>query len=887
MRRPVLGLVAVAACVWLAAPPDAPAQPPPGLPSPRINTAFPAGAKVGAAVEVTVTGADLDEPTGLYFSHPGIKAEYVEPPEPPADPKKKDTPPPMPKGKKAGPAAGPHKFKVAVGADVPPGTYDVRAVGKWGVSNPRAFVVGQFPEVAEKEPNDDVPQAQKVELPVTVVGQTANPQDVDYFAFTARAGQKYVVTLQASAIDSKAQEPSFDLIDPAGKKLATARAMPGADGVYDLAAPADGEYLVRVHDFTYTSGSPDNTYRLTISQAPWVDAVFPTAVEFGKPGQVTLFGRNLPGGQPAGVSLDGRPLEKVTVTVTPPADPLAAQRLTVRDYVPPVTGLQDGFEYRHKGPGGVSNAVPVYFTREKLVTQQKPGATKIDAPETLTGPCEVAGMLMKKGDRDWYSFDAKKGEPVMIELTAERNGVPADFFFSVHNPQAKNDQMGPEQDDDTDVLHPTDFYNRTSDPPAYKFVPPMDGKYVVGVGLRAGAASTGPLTAYRLRVGPPKPDFRVVARTFNKGYQTGSAGRQDSNEGVEVFVHRMDGFTGEVTVTAEGLPAGVTARPLVIGGGARWGVMVLDIAASAAPAVAEVKLKAAATIDGKAVAREARPTATIWGTNQPNNQTPTVGRLSQSLVVAVRPEKGFFKLAADPAAATVKTAKGKDEKVSGPIFLTQGEKLTLPVKVTWTSPEKQNVTVAADPVAPNQQTTPYTVAAGTQPTKDKAEGTVTIDVKANAFPGKYQVTLRGESQVPFVRDEPGKKGNKANVPAVAFAEPVEFTVLPTSLVKVAPGQLPGGAVKIGMKAELPVKLDRQFDYAGPLKVKLELPKGTTGITVADVTVPAGKGEEAKLVIAAAADAKAGAVSNAVLTVTGTFAGKEVVTETKVNFNVAK
>jgi hypothetical protein len=29
------------------------------------------------------------------------------------------------------------------------------------------------------------------------------------------------------------------------------------------------------------------------------------------------------------------------------------------------------------------------------------------------------------------------------------------------------------------------------------------------------------------------------------------------------------------------------------------------------------------------------------------------------------------------------------------------------------------------------------------------------------------------------------------------------------------------------------------------------------------------------------------VSNAVVTVTGTFAGKEIVTETKVNFNVAK
>ena len=47
--------------------------------------------------------------------------------------------------RRAGP--GPHKFRVTVDPAVPPGTYDVRFVGKWGVSNPRAFVVGDLNEV--------------------------------------------------------------------------------------------------------------------------------------------------------------------------------------------------------------------------------------------------------------------------------------------------------------------------------------------------------------------------------------------------------------------------------------------------------------------------------------------------------------------------------------------------------------------------------------------------------------------------------------------------------------------------------------------------------------------------------------------------------------------
>ena len=167
MRRLVFGLVVLAACGTATAQPP----PPPGLPSPRIQGVFPPGAKAspqprvhlfGVALnlntQVTVTGTDLDEPEKLLFSHPGIKGEYVGPKQPVPDPKTKDLPAP-----KSNP--GPSKFRVTVDARVPPGTYDVRFVGKWGVSNPRAFVVGNLNEVNEKEPNNDVPEARSRSAP--------------------------------------------------------------------------------------------------------------------------------------------------------------------------------------------------------------------------------------------------------------------------------------------------------------------------------------------------------------------------------------------------------------------------------------------------------------------------------------------------------------------------------------------------------------------------------------------------------------------------------------------------------------------------------------------------------------------------------------------------
>src|SRR5438270_5975808 len=156
------------------------------------------GATAGTTVaDLGLTGANLDDAETLIFNHPGIKAEVVPPPEPKADPKEpKKAPPPAPK---KGGTPAPNKFKVTVAADVPPGHYDVRAVGKEGASNPRTFVVGDLPEVLEKEPNNDVPEAMKIDLNTTVNGTIANPTDVDLFLVPAKKGQRVVAACIAES----------------------------------------------------------------------------------------------------------------------------------------------------------------------------------------------------------------------------------------------------------------------------------------------------------------------------------------------------------------------------------------------------------------------------------------------------------------------------------------------------------------------------------------------------------------------------------------------------------------------------------------------------------------------------------------------------------------
>src|SRR5262245_53490736 len=49
----------------------------PELPQPRVLILSPCGGQAGTAVEVQITGQDLDHPQGLLFDHPGFKAEPV------------------------------------------------------------------------------------------------------------------------------------------------------------------------------------------------------------------------------------------------------------------------------------------------------------------------------------------------------------------------------------------------------------------------------------------------------------------------------------------------------------------------------------------------------------------------------------------------------------------------------------------------------------------------------------------------------------------------------------------------------------------------------------------------------------------------------------------
>ncbi len=860
-RRPLRSLWCFLVLGGLALwPADAGAQPGVGsaVPNPRLLTITPPGAKAGTTVEVTFTGTDVEEPKALLFSHAGFKAEpIIPPPPPPPDPKK-------PAPKKPAPKPAITKFRVTVAPGTPLGVHDVRLVNKWGVSNPRAFVVGDLAEVQEKEPNNDVEQAQRVELNTTVNGAISTPTDVDYYVFAGKKGQRVVVSCLASGIDSRLHA-GLELYGPTatGRKLGANRNYHGTDALLDATLPADGDYYVRVYQFTYTLGGPEYFYRLSITTAPWIDAVFPPMVEPGKPATLTVYGRNLPGGQPdRSARLAGRVLEKLTVTVTPPADPAARQRLDYSGRISPVGSELDGFEYRVRSAVGASNPYFLTYARAPVVLSGTANTTPETAQEVAL-PCEIAGRIAKKGQRSWFTFAAKKGDVWSIEIYSERLGAPTDIYCLLRNPATK--QQLADLDDNPDTLSPTKFYTRNDDPPRFRFVAPADGKYQLMVSGRAAGAQAGPRHLYRVRITPEQPDFRLIVMPPANSRPDAARLPQNGNQFCTVLAWRLDGFSGPITVTAEGLPAGVTCPPVVLAPNLKQVHLVLEATPSAAPGIYPVTIKGTATVNGQVTTRTARPASITWP-GQPNQNIPLISRLDRQFLIAVR-EPPPYRVAVTLDKATV----------------VQGDKANLSLKLTRLQADfKGALQAVALDLPPNQLTVnnnqPINVAAG----KDTL--TVPVEAKPNLPPGTYTIVLRTAAQVPFNKDPKAKQ--KPNINVVLPSPALQLTVLPK---QVATLKLPNPnlTAKIGSQVELVVQLARLYDYAGEFKVQAVLPPNAKGVSTDVVSVSPGK-NEARLIFRVGPEAKPMNLPNLVLRATALVNGNlPTVHEAKFNLNIVK
>lgn len=850
---------------------------PSGVPAPRLWQVSPAGGKAGTSFEITLAGRSIEGPTALLFSHDGIKAELVVPAEPKPDDKPKDKKqPPRPRPGMNLPAGELVKFKVTVAANVPLGHHDVRLVNKWGVSNPRTFVVGDLAEVNEAEPNNDADKRQTVELNTTINGTFAAPTDVDYFSFPAKKGQRVVISCLASGIDSRAQ-PAVEVYDKDDNQLAANRNYRDQDAVCDFTAAADGDYTVRLFQFTHTfrqpfpggmpPGSSDHFYRLTISTAPWIDAVYPPVVEPGKLTKVTVYGRNLPGGKlDPSAKLDDHALEVVTADVNAPAD--GRGQLRFSGHVGPPLAMLDGFELRLKNAAGSSNPFFLHLARAPVTLEA--GNDTPEAAQEVKLPCEIAGRVEKRRDRDWYSFTAKRGETFTIEVFSNRLGAPT-YMMMVLRGAANKAELHESPLNENMQTVSRKFYWRSEDPPAYRFTAPADGKYQLLIASRAGDSLFGPRHTYHVRITKPEPTFALAALSAEIATPDAATVPAGGQAGLTIVAMRPEGFTEDIALTVEGLPEGVSCPPQTLAAGARQTTLVFSADADAADWTGEVRVKGKATVGGKEVVVAARPASLVWPM-QPNANQLHLARLDRALMLSVRGKAPF----------TLSTKLDKAE-------LTQGERAVLTVTLNRLWPDLKGpvqVSLMQPNFRPGEELPQGLRVNNNQPLNlagSQADSKLNVIVGNDVPPGTYNIVLRGQTAMNY--KESAKAKARANTFVTAVSVPVSLTVLPRTLSTVTLSTA-NATVKVGGEAAVTVRLRRQYNHGGAYKVQLVLPPAIKGLECDEVTLGPDQ-DEVTLKVRAPEDSKPGNRAGLFVRVTTTFRGKPVTQEAKLNVNVVK
>lgn len=725
LNSPALISAAIVMAIGFA---TASAQPP----RPRLDWVYPAGVTAGAEAVLELSGADLDGISRILVSSPRLTASQAD-----------------------------GKWKIAAAADTPSGTYDIRVVAAWGVSNPIPFVVGPLPEIAETEPNDA--QAQAVNIPLTVNGRIQSPADVDRFRFGGKKGQRVVVSVKAESIDSPL-DSTVRIFGPRGNVVAEALDGFDYDASLEMILPDDGEYRVDLFDAVY-GGSPAHRYRLSIHSGPTLDAALLSG--YGEGAMLRLLGR--------GLTADDKSPTEFPAVFGQPEQSLSTP--FAFDPLPASAGILGAYSYA-AAPFAATLArvrttalvdpVPVALPQGRLQVEIESNDTS-ETGQRLMVPADFSGTFGNPGDIDFLIFESEKDAVWIVEVSAHRQRSLAQPQVAVFHQEANGSiarELTNASDSPNNPLGAT-FEKATRDP-RLTFKAPEKGAYVVRL-LHANRREGDARHHYRVVVRPRAPDYRIIAMPNDPG-PAGSAIFPGGRFALSVQLERLDGFEGTVRVEALGLPAGIKAYPVVFGPGVNKREMVIEAAPDAAAGEFPLKLR------GRTDWSDAKDSVD-WAPGQ-TKETAFDSRLEPLGGVLVRPlvgqpnqQRGVSRYVRDHWIAVRSTpVPFRLEPQPLRVFAKRGETVDLPLDAV-----RANGFDA--PIALRLNDLPATMeaVAGEVP-KDKAAAVLKLKIGANVPLGKHTVHVVGTAPFGFAKDPAAKE--KPNVTWNVPSRPVTLIVTP-------------------------------------------------------------------------------------------------------------
>lgn len=538
---------------------------------PMLDYVYPAGGEPESEFEVEVGGPSLQEVTHAVVSGEGVKATFLGPVRTVTYSKK---------GKPI-PAVVPNRFrfKVVVEKEALPGIRSLRVAMVSRLSEPVRFEIAALPEVSEALTNL-ASQAETVlnALPACLNGRLKGA-GADRYRFQATKGMTLVAFTEARVLPRRVFRPVLTFTDAAGKPCEKVAAYDEATApVLAFEVPQDGVYGLEIKSATGVGGDAC-VYRVKLGELPLVTGFSPMGAQEGESLNVRLTGFNLT-------------QERVRLFTGGKSSALCLQTLASGALLLPALRFdlseEAGVEKRETN-GGSGNA------------------------QVLALPCEVNGELDPAGGRDVYRFNGAAGDVLYVDARAEALGSPLKPVVTVRNGKGEAVAAGAF---DTNNTVQAAMQGRD---PSVRVRLPEAGAYDVEVSDLLGRKAEG--LRYRLRVGPPHPDFRLWMTPASLNIPA------DGSELATVYLQRIHGFDGEVRVALDYPPLSIACEGGVIAPHATLCQMTVSTDGARFPkTVFGLSLTGVASIGGGTVKHAAVPLDFQRATEQIDVQT--AGELS-------------------------------------------------------------------------------------------------------------------------------------------------------------------------------------------------------------------------------------------------------------------
>lgn len=196
--------------------------------------------------------------------------------------------------------------------------------------------------------------------------------------------------------------------------------------------------------------------------------------------------------------------------------------------------------------GGASSIYRLTLSEEAPVLSL-PGPREADGEKAqeLALPARICGAIAPAGDVDRYTFGAKKGEVIRVEVAAAELGSWMDAVLVLKDSAGK------------ELKRMDDIDSKTQWDVALDWTAPADGEFTAEVSDLNGRG--GAEIAYEIRITKPTARFELTA---DGGVYAVTGGAKLE---IEAKLVRRYGYKGEIELGIEGLPPGVTTGPVEFG----------------------------------------------------------------------------------------------------------------------------------------------------------------------------------------------------------------------------------------------------------------------------------------------------------------------------------